>query len=108
MNASNNNANNNANSNIRELLLAQMYANDISPMDVLEWLGIDDNVCDLIHEELSRMSNADLSGVIAQMLQDQAKTVKARARYEETKRLVLEKLEDNLYEIADFLGVNNH
>lgn len=29
----------------------------------------------------------------------------ARAYYKETKRLVLEKLEDNLYEVAEFLNL---
>lgn len=74
-----NTSNNNATSNIRELLFEQMHANNISSLDILEWLDLEDNVCELIHEELGRLSNDELSGAIAQMIQDQAETADACA-----------------------------
>lgn len=47
-----NTSKNNATSNIRELLIEQMRSNGISALDVLEWLGLDDNVCETIHKNL--------------------------------------------------------
>lgn len=96
----------NAQDNIRQLLLAQVDENNIDPMDILSYANAEDEVCELIHETLGRLSNDDLSDAITRILANKQEQEVIDAYIQKALTAVQDYIRDNdVFEVCDKLGI---
>jgi hypothetical protein len=72
-----------AQDNIRQLLWDRMDENSIDPMDILTYADVEDEVVELIHETLGRLSNDDVAKAITRILARRQKNEILNACYDE-------------------------